>query len=329
MSVRQRVPSILAVAFLALTALATFLVLAQILWDVTVPGLYVSILPEVPDFAKVIFLWLPTALLLALASSARQARKALQRPASKASSPSGSVGTTAGEDGGPIAIARSVVKVYDTGSVQVQALRGVDFAVERGEMVAVVGPSGSGKTTLLNCLSGIDDITDGEILIDGRSLSELSDTQKADFRAENVGFVFQAYNLIPVLRAAENVELPLLITGVDPKEARRRAIEILTAVGLEEEAMRRPAELSGGQQQRVAIARALVNDPSIVFADEPTGNLDSETSRDVMALLQRLNQERGHTFVLVTHDPNVARVANRVVAMRSGRIEKEYRPTEF
>ena len=309
-----------------LTGLATALVIAKLLWDITVIGLYVSILPGVPDLAKVAFLWLPTAVLLAIAVSSLYGRRPhpVRVPASRSL-----VALHAGEDSGPIAIARSVVKVYDTGTVQVQALRGVDFAVQRGEMVAVVGPSGSGKTTLLNCLSGIDDITEGEILIDGRSLTELSDTQKADFRAANVGFVFQAYNLIPVLRAAENVELPLLITGVDPKEARRRAIEILTAVGLEEEAMRRPAELSGGQQQRVAIARALVNDPSIVFADEPTGNLDSETSRDVMALLQRLNQERGHTFVLVTHDPNVARVANRVVAMRSGRIEKEYRPTEF
>ena len=329
MSLRRRVLPILAVALLALTVLATSLVVAKTLWDVTVHGLYVSILPEVSDLTKVIFLWLPTALLLAVAASARRAWKTSRRPASDASSQRATDASMSKEDGGPIAIARNLVKVYDTGSVEVHALRGVDFAVERGEMVAVVGPSGSGKTTLLNCLSGIDDITEGEILIDGRSLTELSDTQKADFRAANVGFVFQAYNLIPVLRAAENVELPLLITGVDPKEARRRAIEILTAVGLEEEAMRRPAELSGGQQQRVAIARALVNDPSIVFADEPTGNLDSETSRDVMALLQRLNQERGHTFVLVTHDPNVARVANRVVAMRSGRIEKEYRPTEF
>jgi putative ABC transport system ATP-binding protein len=323
---RRTVVRLAAAGLLGGTALSTALVVLKVLFDITIPGLYLPIVPQVSDVTKVIVLWLPTAVLVAIALIGRSATTtrfgAAERPG-KIVAPSGA------EDGGPIAAAQSVVKVYDTGSVRVQALRGVDFTVQRGEMVAVVGPSGSGKTTLLNCLSGIDDITEGDILIDGRSLTKLSDTEKADFRAENVGFVFQAYNLIPVLRAAENVELPLLIMGTAPKDARRRAVEALKAVGLEEEAMRRPAELSGGQQQRVAIARALVNEPSIVFADEPTGNLDSETSRDVMALLRRLNKERGHTFVLVTHDPNVARVADRVVSMRSGRIEKEYRPTEF
>ena len=322
-SARRRLLLPFAVGLLLLTALATALVLANLLVDVTIPGLYLPIFPEIPDQQKVLLLWLPAAALVAVA-----ARRKKKEAGSRAVGLQTSVAPTS-EDGGPIAVARNLVKVYDTGSVEVQALRGIDFAVGRGEMVAVVGPSGCGKTTLLNCLSGIDDISDGQVEIDGHDLGSLSDTQKADFRAQKVGFVFQAYNLIPVLRAAENVELPLLISGVEPKEARRRAVTALGAVGLEAEAMRRPAELSGGQQQRVAIARALVNEPSIVFADEPTGNLDSETSRDVMTLLRRLNQERGHTFVLVTHDPNVARVADRVVAMRSGRIEKEYTPTEF
>ncbi len=172
-------------------------------------------------------------------------------------------------------------------------------------------------------------MTAGEIVVGGQRLSELSDTEKADFRAARVGFVFQAFNLIPVLRVVENVELPLLILGMDPKDARARALEALKAVGLETDALRHPNELSGGQQQRVAIARALVNDADIVFADEPSGNLDSETTQEVIDLLRRLNRERRQTFVLVTHDPNVARVADRVIAMRSGRIEREYKPTEF
>ena len=320
---RRRLMVSLAVGLLGLTGLATALVVAKVLADVTIPGLYLPVLLEIPDQQKVLLLWLPTAALVAIAAR----RRGKEEPSRAVKVRSALA--PASNDGGPIAMAHNLVKTYDTGTVRVNALRGVDFAVERGEMVAVVGPSGSGKTTLLNCLSGIDDITDGEILIDGKRLSDLSDTQKADFRAENVGFVFQAYNLIPVLRAVENVELPLLIMGADPKEARQRALDALQAVGLVDEALRPPAELSGGQQQRVAIARALVNDPGIVFADEPTGNLDSETSRDVMALLRRLNKERGQTFVLVTHDPTVARVADRVVAMRSGRIEKEYTPMEY
>jgi putative ABC transport system ATP-binding protein len=311
-------------ALAALAALATALYAAKVLADVTVPGLYVPVLPELSDGTKVALLWVPTALLLAAWRAARR-RNRTHRPAAAADPATPSMG----EDGGPIVVAKGLVKIYDTGTVRVEALRGVDLEVRPGEMVAVMGPSGCGKTTLLNCLSGIDDATEGEVYVGGRRLRDLSDNEKTDFRAARMGFIFQAYNLIPVLRVVENVELPLLILGVDPKEARRRATEALKAVGLEAEATRRPNELSGGQQQRVAIARALVNDPEIVFADEPTGNLDSETTQDVIALLRRLNEERGQTFVLVTHDEGVTRIADRVVAMRSGRIEKEYKPTGF
>lgn len=228
-----------------------------------------------------------------------------------------------------IVVARNLVKVYDSGKVEVHALRGVELVVRQGEMVAIMGPSGCGKTTLLYCLSGIDEMTSGEVYLDGHSLSEMSDNAKTDFRAMKLGFVFQSYNLLPVLKAVENVELPLLVAGRRSAEARARGLEALELVGLEGEAMRKPAELSGGQQQRVAIARALANDPAIVFADEPTGNLDSETTREVMALIRRLNRERGETFLLVTHDAAVANFADRVVTMRSGRIEREFRPTPF
>jgi len=228
-----------------------------------------------------------------------------------------------------IVVARNLVKVYDSGKVEVHALRGVDLVVREREMVAIMGPSGCGKTTLLYCLSGIDEMTSGQVYLDGHPLSEMSDNAKTDFRAMKLGFVFQSYNLLPVLKAVENVELPLLVAGRRSAEARTKGLEALELVGLQEEAMRKPAELSGGQQQRVAIARALVNDPAIVFADEPTGNLDSETTRDVMALIRRLNRERGETFVLVTHDAAVANFADRVVTMRSGRIEREYRPAPF
>ncbi len=188
-----------------------------------------------------------------------------------------------------------------------------------------MGPSGCGKTTLLNCLSGIDEYTSGEVWIGGMRLSKLSDNEKTDFRAQKVGFVFQSYNLLPVLNAVENVELPLLVLGREPKETRRKALESLAAVGLADQNEKTPMEMSGGQQQRVAIARALVNDPDIVFADEPTGNLDSETAADVVRLLSRLNRERAQTFVIVTHDRDVSRATGRIVLMRDGKIQSELR----
>jgi putative ABC transport system ATP-binding protein len=224
----------------------------------------------------------------------------------------------------PIVIqARNVHKVYDAGNVQVRALRGLDLTVAKGEMVAVMGPSGCGKTTLLNCLSGLDEITEGEIVVEGNAIHNLSDRQRTDYRARRMGFVFQAFNLLPVLSAVENVELPLLVAGAKAAEARRRALEVLDQVGLAEQADRRPMELSGGQQQRVAIARALVNDPALIWADEPTGNLDSETTEEIMDLLERLNRERQTTFVLVTHAPEVGRRADRIVHMRDGLIERQ------
>ena len=226
-----------------------------------------------------------------------------------------------------IVVARKLVKTYDSGEVEVHALRGLSLDVRRGEMVAIMGPSGCGKTTLLNCVSGIDDLTGGEVWIAGHRLSTMSDNQKTDFRAMKMGFIFQNYNLLPVLKAVENVELPLLVRGDDPKGSRRKAIDALAAVGLEEETNKKPAELSGGQQQRVAIARALVNEPDIVFGDEPTGNLDSETTQDVIGLMQRLHREKGLTFILVTHDSTVGNSTGRVVLMRNGLILKSFRPT--
>jgi len=230
------------------------------------------------------------------------------------------MGTTREQERTPIVEATNVVKIYDTGRVKVPALRGVSLTVYRGEMVAIMGPSGSGKTTLLNCLSGLDTIGEGMILIAGKELARLPDDVRSEFRARHMGFVFQLFNLIPVLSALENVELPALLAGIRPSEARRRAWAVLEQVGLADRAGHKPAELSGGQQQRVAIARALVNQPDIIWADEPTGNLDTETADEVMALLRRLNRENGQTFVIVTHDPRIGSMCDRVIQMRDGLI---------
>jgi len=224
----------------------------------------------------------------------------------------------------PIIKGTGVHKVYDTGKVKVHALRGVNLSVRRGEMVAMMGPSGCGKTTLLNTLSGLDDITQGQVIIDSAPIHAMSDRKRTRYRAEKMGFVFQAFNLLPVLSAVENVELPLLMAGVKTGDARKRAQEVLTLVGLAEQANQRPAELSGGQQQRVTIARALVNEPAIVWADEPTGNLDSETSAEVMDLLCRLNKEKSQTFVIVTHDLTVGRRGDRILRMADGEIVEEF-----
>ena len=214
-------------------------------------------------------------------------------------------------------------KTYDTGMVSVSALRGVDLQVKRGEMVAIMGPSGCGKTTLLNCLSGLDEIDEGRVLIDGTVLHDLPDDARSDYRARSMGFVFQLYNLLPVLTAVENIEMPLLVSGVNASQARRRSMEMLDLVGLSDRASHLPAELSGGQRQRVTIARALVNEPSIVWADEPTGDLDSETANDIMDLMCGLNEQNGQTFVLVTHSDEIGARAHRIVRMRDGRIEDD------
>jgi len=223
----------------------------------------------------------------------------------------------------PIIEARLVVKTYDTGKIQVKALQGIDLVVEKGEMVAIMGPSGCGKTTLLNCISGIDDVDSGTIMIEGQDLARMSDNAKTDHRAKRMGFIFQAYNLLPVLTAVENVELPLLVGGVKAKIAREKALKALETVGLKDWADHKPAELSGGQQQRVTIARSLVNDPAIIWADEPTGNLDTENSMQVMELLRRLNHELKQTYVVVTHDSKIGKMADRIIHMENGIIMNE------
>ena len=219
----------------------------------------------------------------------------------------------------PILVAREVTKVYRTAAQHVTALRNINLVIEPGEFVAVMGPSGSGKTTLLNCLSGLDDIDSGKVSVQGADIHAMADGKRTEHRARSMGFIFQNYNLIPVLSAAENVELPLLLNGVKPGAARKRAREMLARVGLADRETHRPNELSGGEQQRVTIARALVGRPAIVWADEPTGNLDSHMANAVLALLQEVHQA-GQTLVVVTHDPGIASGAWRLVRMQDGFI---------
>ncbi|QBD78419.1 ABC transporter ATP-binding protein [Ktedonosporobacter rubrisoli] len=216
--------------------------------------------------------------------------------------------------------AHDLKKIYRNGQLRVDALSNINLAIKRGDMIAIMGPSGCGKTTLLNCLSGLDTIDEGDILIQGAHLGELSDQERTAFRARYMGFIFQDFNLLPVLSAVENVELPLLVSKVSARQARKRALEMLSRVGLADRARHRPAELSGGQRQRVTIARALINDPTIVWADEPTGNLDSETAAEIMDLLCQLNQENRQTFVIVTHALEVGQRAHQIITMRDGRI---------
>jgi ABC-type lipoprotein export system ATPase subunit len=220
----------------------------------------------------------------------------------------------------PIIEAQKVHKMYRSGQLRVEALRTIDMIVAKGEMVAIMGPSGCGKTTLLNCLAGLDTIDDGNIFIQGDNLRDLTDNQRTTYRAKHMGFVFQDFNLLPMLSAVENVELPMLVSKTSTRKARSRALELLNRVGLADRAHHRPAELSGGQRQRVTIARALTNDPAIVWADEPTGNLDSESANDVMDLLTLFNREHGQTLVIVTHALDVGKRANRIIRMQDGNI---------
>jgi putative ABC transport system ATP-binding protein len=224
--------------------------------------------------------------------------------------------------------ARELWKVYDTGTNRVEALRKVSVSLKPGEMVAVMGPSGCGKTTLLNCLSGLDEISAGEVLIHGQPLSQMSDYDLTSLRGSQLGFIFQSFNLLPVLTAVENVELPLLMAGTPPRKAREKAFEALNAVGLGDRDGHLPAELSGGQQQRVTIARSFVHNPAVIFADEATGNLDSQTSDEVIDLLLSLNAERGVTMLLVTHDSEIAARCSRVLVMQDGRIVEDRRTGE-
>ena len=225
----------------------------------------------------------------------------------------------------PLLVARGVDKVYRTGTLAVPALRHLDFDVDAGEMVAIMGPSGSGKTTLLNCLSGLDDIDAGTVTIGGRDIVAMSDAQRTLHRARSMGFVFQAFNLIPVFTAVENVELPLLLGEVPVRQARQRAAAMLERVGLGNRVDHRPAEMSGGEQQRVTIARALVARPQIVWADEPTGNLDSTMAEAIIDLLSELNRDEGQTVVLVTHDPGIGARVPRLVRMRDGQLASDER----
>jgi putative ABC transport system ATP-binding protein len=219
--------------------------------------------------------------------------------------------------------AHRVHKIYELNGVKVHALRDVNLLIEKGDMVVIMGPSGCGKTTLLNCLSGLDALTSGIVKIEGIPLSQMNDNELSEYRATRMGFIFQSFNLLPVLTALENVELPLLVAGINEKDARLRALSMLSRVDLEEWAHHKPLELSGGQQQRVAIARALISRPAIIWADEPTGNLDSAGADQITALLKTLNKANRQTFVIVTHDPSVAKTADRLISMKDGSILSE------
>jgi putative ABC transport system ATP-binding protein len=217
--------------------------------------------------------------------------------------------------------AKQVSKVYFQGKAnELWALKEANISVNAGEMVSIMGPSGSGKTTLLNCISGIDEATSGEVVIDGQDLQSLRDKEKTKYRASKMGFIFQTFNLIPVLTAVENVEMPLLVNNLSTAEAREKAVEMLTRVGLGDRLHHKPAELSGGQRQRVTVARALVHNPAVVWADEPTGNLDTKTADEIMQMMIQLNQEYNQTFVIITHDQDVADKTQRIIHMRDGKV---------
>lgn len=221
---------------------------------------------------------------------------------------------------------KSLGKIYRNGDIEVEALKDVDLAIEEGEFVSIMGPSGSGKSTLMNIIGCLDRSTSGYYELDGVDISKLNDIQLAKIRNLKIGFVFQSFNLLPRISALQNVELPMIYAGVGRKERRARAMEALGRVGLTDRAHHKPNEMSGGQKQRVAIARALVNHPAIILADEPTGNLDSASGEDIMAVFQSLNRE-GVTIILVTHEPDIAEHTNRVVSFRDGRLTID-RPIE-
>lgn len=220
---------------------------------------------------------------------------------------------------------KNLVKIYSDSEIEVKAVDGIDLAFEKGEFAAIVGPSGSGKTTLLNLIGGLDSITAGEIVVDGTDIAALSSSKLIDFRLRNIGFVFQAYNLIPVLTARENIEFIMELQGRGREERRTRAMELLTAVGLEERADSRPSKMSGGQQQRVAVARALASKPKFVLADEPTANLDSKSTATLLDIMEKLNREENITFIFSTHDQRVVNKARRVITIEDGHVVSDIR----
>ncbi len=233
---------------------------------------------------------------------------------------SGNLQTTSEND---VIVTEGVTKVYAADGIPVNALNGIDLTIQSGEFTALVGPSGSGKTTFLNIISGLDNPTDGKVWLAGKVLSEMSGNELSDFRRDNIGFIFQAYNLIPVLTVEENVEYIMLLAGVPKSERHARVIAMLEAVGLQGVANRVPTQLSGGQQQRVAIARAMVSEPAIILADEPTANLDSKTGADLLEMMRRLNEETGMTFIFSTHDPMVMEGARRMITLRDGHVDTD------
>ncbi len=241
---------------------------------------------------------------------------------------SGSLIYTPQPEAAPVIQLDHVHKTYTMGDVAVHALRGISLMIREGEFVAIMGASGSGKSTTMNIIGCLDRPTRGTYILDGQDVSEMSKDERADIRCQKIGFVFQGFNLLSRTSALENVELPMLYAGVDAAERDRRANEALAAVGLAGREQNHPNQLSGGQQQRVAVARALVNDPALILADEPTGNLDSRTSVEVMEIFQRLNRERAITLVLVTHEPDIAQYAQRVVVFKDGKISKDYQIEE-
>jgi putative ABC transport system ATP-binding protein len=236
----------------------------------------------------------------------------------------GAVIATAAPEARPAIELDHIHKTYTMGDVEVHALRGVSLTIREGEFVAIMGASGSGKSTTMNIVGCLDQPTKGTYILDGEDVSQMSKDERADIRCQKIGFVFQGFNLLSRTSALENVELPMLYLGVDAAQRHQRAIEALSAVGLAGREQNHPNQLSGGQQQRVAVARALVNHPTLILADEPTGNLDSRTSVEVMEIFQRLNRERGITLVLVTHEPDIAEYAQRVIVFKDGKIKSDY-----
>ena len=222
-----------------------------------------------------------------------------------------------------IIVTREVKKVYDDNGVPVEAVRGIDLTITTGEFTAIVGPSGSGKTTFLNLISGLDTVSSGEVLLNGQRISDMSGRELSDFRRDNIGFIFQAYNLIPVLSVEENIEYIMLLQGIPKQERHARVLEMLKEVGLEGYGDRLPTKLSGGQQQRVAVARAMVSQPAIILADEPTANLDSRTGGELLDMMHDLNRQSGMTFVFSTHDEMVMERAERLIVLKDGRIDSD------